>query len=319
MPERNILLPNGRVDPQAAYREWEKLTNHESGGRQSAVSNQGAIGIGQIIPETAKGLGIDPKDPLQNVQGSQKLWLQLLEQAGGDVELARRMYHGGPNPKNWGPKNKAYVTKVEGTPGYAGDNMPNGAETSVPTPDSPLGQMNQTPGITKVAPSKQEKATAVESEDLLAKHAQYMKDLNRLAALNEEIEWDIDVPGGRGNLARMAKDYGQRNFGGKENAPRNEFKRLSEAVVGPNLKAMTGGGQIAIPEQLMARLGMGLATEMDKGTKRNALKDKIAAAKELEALLRARAGVAPTGPAPTGPAPAAAPSTLDELLKQHGF
>jgi hypothetical protein len=58
---------------------------------------------------------------------------------------------------------------------------------------------------------------------------------------------------------------------------------------------------------------------MDKGTKRNALKDKIAAAKELEALLRSRASVAPTGPAPTGPAPTAPTSTLDELLKQNGF
>jgi hypothetical protein len=334
MPERNILLPNGRVDPQAAYREWEKLTNHESGGRQSAVSPQGAIGIGQIIPETAKGLGIDPNDPVQNVQGSQKLWLQLLEESGGDVELARRKYHGGPNPKNWGPKNRRYVNLVEGTPGYSDDGAaPNPAKnhvqppeipdmpTEVPTPDSPLGRMDrsQTPGITKVAPSKQEKATAVESEDMLAKHSQYMADLNRLNELNEQINWDMDIPMGHGNLARLAKDYGQRNFGGAENQARNEFKRLSEAVVGPNLKALTGGGQIAIPEQLMARLGMGLSTEMDKETKRNALKDKMAAAKELEALLRARAGAAPTGPAPRVPAPAAPTSSLDELLKQNGF
>jgi len=39
----------------------------ESAYRQSAVSSAGAIGLGQLMPATARDLGVDPRDPLQNL------------------------------------------------------------------------------------------------------------------------------------------------------------------------------------------------------------------------------------------------------------
>src|SRR5687767_14585347 len=42
-------------------------------------SNKGAIGIGQLMPATARRLGVNPRDPAQNIMGSMKLQRQLLD------------------------------------------------------------------------------------------------------------------------------------------------------------------------------------------------------------------------------------------------
>ena len=67
----------------------------ESGFRQSAVSPVGAIGLGQLMPETAAELGIDPHDPAENLDGSARY---LLAQMGrfGSAELALAAYNAGP-------------------------------------------------------------------------------------------------------------------------------------------------------------------------------------------------------------------------------
>ncbi len=41
----------------------------ESNWRPDAVSSAGALGLGQLMPETAAGLGVDPTDPLENIHG----------------------------------------------------------------------------------------------------------------------------------------------------------------------------------------------------------------------------------------------------------
>lgn len=68
----------------------------ESAYRQSAVSNAGAIGLGQLMPATARDLGIDPRDPVQNLDGSARyLAMMLLE--FGDPRLALAAYNAGPD------------------------------------------------------------------------------------------------------------------------------------------------------------------------------------------------------------------------------
>ena len=44
-----------------------KLIGTESGYSESAVSPKGAMGLGQLMPETARELGVNPNDPVQNV------------------------------------------------------------------------------------------------------------------------------------------------------------------------------------------------------------------------------------------------------------
>ena len=48
------------------------LFQQESGFNMSARSRTGAVGIAQLQPETARGLGFDPVDPAQNIEGGVK-------------------------------------------------------------------------------------------------------------------------------------------------------------------------------------------------------------------------------------------------------
>ncbi len=52
---------------------FETLINYESGWRKGIVSKAGAIGLGQLMPATARGLGVNPYDPYQNLEGSARL------------------------------------------------------------------------------------------------------------------------------------------------------------------------------------------------------------------------------------------------------
>lgn len=63
----------------------------------NAVSRLGAIGVMQLKPRTAKGLGVkDIYDPRENVLGGTKYIASLLKRFNGDVELALAGYNAGP-------------------------------------------------------------------------------------------------------------------------------------------------------------------------------------------------------------------------------
>ena len=68
----------------------------ESAYRQSAVSSAGAIGLGQLMPATARDLGVDPRDPLLNLDGSARYLAMMLE-LFGDPRLALAAYNAGPD------------------------------------------------------------------------------------------------------------------------------------------------------------------------------------------------------------------------------
>lgn len=59
-----------------------------------AVSPKGAVGLGQIMPATAAGLGIDPADPASNLWGTSK-YLRDKYLEWGDWELALAAYNAG--------------------------------------------------------------------------------------------------------------------------------------------------------------------------------------------------------------------------------
>ena len=81
------------VDKRLIYAVIEQ----ESGGNASAVSSAGAQGLMQLMPATARGLGVsDAFDPKQNIMGGTKYLSQLLDKYGGDVETALAAYNGGP-------------------------------------------------------------------------------------------------------------------------------------------------------------------------------------------------------------------------------
>ena len=68
----------------------------ESAYRPTAVSSAGAIGLGQLMPGTARDLGVDPHDLTQNLDGSARYLLAMLARFG-TPELALAAYNAGPD------------------------------------------------------------------------------------------------------------------------------------------------------------------------------------------------------------------------------
>lgn len=74
----------------------EALVWQESRWRQSAVSPVGARGLAQLMPGTARDLGVNPFDALQNLEGGARYLRQQLDRFDGDLEKALAAYNAGP-------------------------------------------------------------------------------------------------------------------------------------------------------------------------------------------------------------------------------
>jgi hypothetical protein len=67
----------------------------ESGFKPEAVSKSGAIGLAQLMPATAEGLGVDPHDPVENLDGGAR-YLAWTIREFGSLELGLAAYNAGP-------------------------------------------------------------------------------------------------------------------------------------------------------------------------------------------------------------------------------
>lgn len=73
------------------------LICQESNFNPYAVSHCGAMGLGQLMPETARGLGVvDPFNAGQNTEGCAKYLREMLDTFGGNVQKALAAYNAGP-------------------------------------------------------------------------------------------------------------------------------------------------------------------------------------------------------------------------------
>jgi len=82
----------------------------ESGGEPYAVSRKGALGLMQIMPDTASELGVrDPFNPHANIEGGARYLRQLLDRFQGNLLLALAGYNAGPS----------VVERYRGVPPYS--------------------------------------------------------------------------------------------------------------------------------------------------------------------------------------------------------
>jgi hypothetical protein len=96
------------------------VAKHESSYNPSAVSPAGARGLMQIMPATARELGVDPMNPQQAIDGAARLLSSNLRRFGS-VDLAVAAYNAGPGAvARYGgippyAETRAYVQRVVGT------------------------------------------------------------------------------------------------------------------------------------------------------------------------------------------------------------
>ena len=94
------------IDPEL----FDALIQTESAYDPNARSRAGALGLTQLMPDTARSLGINnPLDPTENLKGGAAYLSQMLQKFNGDAKLALAAYNAGPGA----------VERYGGIPPYA--------------------------------------------------------------------------------------------------------------------------------------------------------------------------------------------------------
>ena len=105
----------------------DAMVSTESGGDPDAVSTRGAVGLMQLMPATARMLGVNPLDPVDNLRGGIAYFAGLLRQYG-DVASALIAYNAGPTHADRVRRGEAvlygetrrYLERIAGLTGQAG-------------------------------------------------------------------------------------------------------------------------------------------------------------------------------------------------------
>jgi len=95
-PQYAVALAQAAASANISPSLLSALVWQESRWNPSAISPKGAIGLAQLMPATARNLGVNPADPVANLNGGARYLRQLLNQFGGDAEMALAAYNAGP-------------------------------------------------------------------------------------------------------------------------------------------------------------------------------------------------------------------------------
>lgn len=113
----NRSLRSVGLSPADWHVLFQALIEAESNYNPTAISPKGAYGLGQLMPATARELGVDRTDPNQNLEGAARYLLTQLAEFQ-DIDLALAAYNAGPHRvREYGgvpsfSETRAYIARI---------------------------------------------------------------------------------------------------------------------------------------------------------------------------------------------------------------
>ena len=212
--EQKLGLPSGLLKSVLLYGERSNADQ---------VSEANAKTPFQIIPATRKAVldkyGVDAYLSPQNAAEAAGLLLkESLQRNKGDIKLAAAEYHGGTDPKNWGPRTKSYIERVSAGVGQEQQaTLPGGGDSTFQRVMAARGGAGAAAGGPAMAPgSIQNIFNAYSSGQMTPEEA---------------AEFEADVQSGAIMLPRGAALRGQQPAPSQGTKPSTQVAELPPAVV----------------------------------------------------------------------------------------
>lgn len=268
------------------------LVRAESGGNARAQSGAGAIGLTQLMPGTAKSLGVNPHDPRQNLEGGAKYLSQQLKRFKS-VPKALAAYNAGPGAvQKYGgvPPYNETQTYVKRLTGYWKESSRYGSRPSVGGQSPRSTQRSATPvqavKVPEAIPEPQRRIQpGLEEHTQNAIHQAWAKDPttanliigNRMKKQNAfDTQYNTEMTAYQ---SRMAEIAAKQNLNQSQIAQPNKYTPGSVGT--PQLPGVVNAGQKYFKTQrgwvqnrreneegwqFLQRLGKGFGLQNDPGT-----------------------------------------------------